>query len=214
MQRFFGFLIWLVYRLWVATWRIRFIEPDLLKSYLKNRQAVIFAHWHGDELVLVSTVRRYRVATMASTSKDGEMMNTVIRLLGGKTSRGSSTRGAVSALKGLMRLLKSGYNASMAVDGPKGPVYEVKPGVFEISRVAKLPIFVSGVAYSNAIHFPKSWNKTYLPKPFTKITVNWEGPIMTLSNDQDPRDPELAQKLAKALNEARDKAQILHHPNS
>lgn len=210
----FGFLIWLIYRLWSWTWRVEIYEPDSLKKNLlekdpEKRIPMIFSHWHGDELVLVSLTRRYKIATITSTSKDGEMMNTVIHLLGGKTSRGSSTRGAVGALKGLMKLVKSGRNCSFAVDGPKGPIYKVKPGVFETSRVLKAVIYAAGVTCDRAIYFPKAWNKTYLPKPFAKIKIYWSGPMGPVDKSVDSRNTELALELENLLHGA--KHQALNH---
>ena len=93
-----SFLVWLFYRSLSATWRVEIVEPDSLKLRLKNREPVIFAHWHGDELVLLSVIPQYRIATITSTSKDGELMNSVVRMQRGITSRGSSTRGAIHAL--------------------------------------------------------------------------------------------------------------------
>ncbi len=163
---------------------------------------MIFAHWHGDELVLASQIRHYRVATMTSTSKDGQIMDTVVKLIGGKTSRGSATRGGVGALKGLLKLLKSGFNASMAVDGPKGPIYKVKPGVFEIARVVEAPIYCSGISVDRFILFKKTWNQTYLPKPFAKILLQWSEPIY-ISRTEDPRNPQLALDLETRLHAAK-----------
>lgn len=203
---FIPFLVWLIYRLLSLTWKRILIEPELLKSMMKNRQPFILAHWHGDEIVLLDLIGYYRVATITSTSKDGEIMNTLVHLVGGKTSRGSSTRGAVQALKGLIRLVKSGRNASLAVDGPKGPLHVVKPGVFELSRLVNAPIFWSGVSVDKAWRFEKSWNKTYLPKPFAKVFVEWHGPMPAISSQQDPRDPELIQKLTDALHKAQESA--------
>jgi lysophospholipid acyltransferase (LPLAT)-like uncharacterized protein len=178
-----------------------------MKKAIQDRTPLVLAHWHGDELVLVNLMRRYRIATIASTSKDGEMMNTVIRLFGGVTSRGSSTRGAVGALKGLLTLAKKGYNVSFAVDGPKGPIYKVKPGVFETSRLMKAPIFVSGIKCSSAIQFPNSWNKTYLPKPFSKIQIVWSGPWGPVNRTTDPRDTAIAQELEDLLGLAKSEAE-------
>lgn len=202
----YGLLIWIIYRLWSWTWRVQIFEPESMKKAMQERTPLVLAHWHGDELVLVNLMRRYRIATIASTSKDGEMMNTVIRLFGGVTSRGSSTRGAVGALKGLLTLAKKGYNVSFAVDGPKGPIYKVKPGVFETSRLMKAPIYVSGIKYSKAIEFSKSWNKTYLPKPFAKIQIVWTGPWGPTTRAADPRDPAIALELEELLRLAKNEA--------
>ncbi|MBX3020498.1 MAG: DUF374 domain-containing protein [Bdellovibrionales bacterium] len=157
---------------------------------------MIFAHWHGDELCIVPLVTHYRIATMTSTSKDGALIDFVIRRLGGATSRGSSTRGGVGALKGLVRLMGQGYRASMAVDGPKGPLHKVKPGVFELSRLARAKIVPMGACASNAIIFHKSWNKAHLPKPFSRLTVTFGEPWPVLTRDDDAKDPALADRLA------------------
>ena len=164
------------------------------------------AHWHGDELGLIHLAPRYRLATITSTSKDGEMMNTVLHMLGAKTSRGSSTRGGASALKGLLRLAKAGRNCSFAVDGPKGPLHKAKPGVFEVSRLLNAEIYAVAVACDRAWHFPKSWNKTYLPKPFAKLFIYWSGPFGPVTRDDDPRSPELAKMLETELHRAKAEA--------
>ncbi|AZZ35265.1 hypothetical protein CIK05_00080 [Bdellovibrio sp. qaytius] len=198
-----GFIIWVIYKSLSMTWKIKIIEPDSMKAMIKEKKPFILAHFHGDELALISLASRYKIATMTSTSKDGEMMNTVLRLLGAKTSRGSSTRGGISALKGLLQYCKNGSNCSMAVDGPKGPIYEVKPGVFEISRLMKAPIFAGALTCDRAWHFPKSWNKTYLPKPFAQLTVLWLEFNFTIDKSTDPRSPELADSLKNQIFDAR-----------
>lgn len=200
---FLGFIVWVIYKLLSMTWRVRIQEPDDMKSLMKEKKPIILAHFHGDEIPLISLVSRYKIATMTSTSKDGEMMNTVLLLLGAKTSRGSATRGAVSALKGLLKYCKEGSNCSMAVDGPKGPIYEVKPGVFEIARLAKAPIYAGGISCDRAWHFPRSWNKAYLPKPFAQLNVVWIPFSFTVDKNTDPRSSELANSLKNQLFDAR-----------
>lgn len=202
-----GFIVWLFFRTLSLTWRVVVEEPESMKKSLQNKEPLIFAHWHGDEVALIYLVGRYRIATITSTSKDGEMMNTVIRLLGGVTSRGSSTRGGINALKGLIRLVRDEKrNSSFAVDGPKGPIYKVKPGVFELSRLMNSPIYTVGVSCDRAWVFEKSWNKAFLPKPFARIYMKWSGPFGPTTKDQDPRSEVLANELADALHNARSEA--------
>lgn len=198
-----GFIIWVIYKIISSTWRVRLYEPPEMQQQLKNNKPFLLSHFHGDEIVLIWLTCRYKICTMTSTSKDGEIMNTVLNLLGAKTSRGSSTRGGVSALKGLIRFAKAGMSCSFAVDGPKGPLHEVKPGVFELSRLTEQPIFACGVSCDRAWNFPKSWNKTFFPKPFAKINIYWVGPIQAISRSQDPRSEELAQQLKSLLFDAR-----------
>ncbi len=211
-QKVLGVLVWLLYSALRATWRLGVIEPEALTARLQERKAVIFAPWHGDELVLLSLIRRYRIATVVSKSTDGEIMATAVALVGGKVSRGSSSRGAVEGLKGLFRLLKAGHSCSMAVDGPRGPLHKVKPGVFELSKKLHLPIYWCGVSCNSSIRFEKSWNKTYLPRPFAKILVEWRGPFGPISETQDPRELALAEKLENFLLQAREEVQSASNP--
>lgn len=178
-----------------------------MQNDLKNKKPFLLAHWHGDEIALIQLVRRYRIATMSSQSSDGQMMSIILHLLGAKTTQGSSSRGGVSGLKGLIRLMRKGHNCSFAVDGPKGPIYKVKPGVFELSRLLDCPIYYCGVSVDHAIQFPKAWNKTYLPKPFAKIVIQWHNPLPAVTKGQDPRDPKLATQLENLLHSA--KQQVL-----
>lgn len=204
-----GVLVWAVYRLISWTWRIQLHEPDQMIESLKNKKPFILAHFHGDEIALLFLTRRYKLSTMISTSKDGEMVNVVYKLLGGKTSRGSSTRGGVSALKGLIELCKNGSNCNIAVDGPKGPIYEIKPGVFELSRLLKSEIFSAGVYCKSAWRFPKSWNQAFFPKPFAQVNITWLGPLGPITKADDPRSPELAKTLQNQLFDARSQASNL-----
>ncbi len=200
----FSVLIWAFFKSLSLTWRLTLEEPDAMKKSLADRDPLIFAHWHGDELALLDIIPRYRIATITSTSKDGELMNSVIRMLGGVTSRGSSTRGGVHALKGLIRLVKEQKrNSSFAVDGPKGPIFQVKPGVFELSRLMNAQIYVVGVGCSRAWIFDKSWNKTFLPKPFARVHMQWLGPFPAVTREQDPRSEDLQKLVADALHNAR-----------
>lgn len=178
-----------------------------MKGRLKEKKPFLLAHWHGDEAILLPMIARYKLATITSTSKDGELMNTIVHKLGGVTSRGSSTRGGVGALKGLLRLIKNeNYSSSFAVDGPKGPIYKVKPGIFEVSRLTTTPIFWAGVSADRYYSFPKAWNKAILPKPFAKIYIEWFGPMPPLTGDDDPKSQQLAQQLEEKLNAAKHQA--------
>ncbi len=197
------YVAWVIYKLFYFTWNIKIFEPPEMKNLLINKKPFILAHWHGDELALIHVVSRYKIATMVSLSKDGEMMDRLVKLLGGITSRGSSSKGGVSALKGLIKLLKNGRNTSVAVDGPRGPIYKVKPGVFEISKLTKAPIFWCGVVVDRQFVSTKSWNKAILPKPFARIYIEWRGPFQEITSDTDPKSKILSQILEDNLNAAK-----------
>lgn len=194
--------IWLVYRLLVLTWRIRIIEDPSVTEARREGRPCIFAHWHGDELAVAHLAGRYRIATMTSTSTDGQIMDGVIRRLGGVTARGSSSRGGKAALKGLVRLCREGRNASVAVDGPRGPLHEVKPGVFQIARLTDGVVVPVGQAASKRHVFENSWNKAKLPWPFARVVIYF-GPAQAPSAEAIKQEGDvLAARLGEQIHDA------------
>jgi len=196
----------LFYRTLLATWKVEIHESDDLKRCLKDGSQMVYAHWHGDELGLVFLLPRYRASAIVSTSADGEIMDKVVHLLGATTSRGSSTRGGVSAIRGILRLAKDGIRPSVAIDGPKGPRHKAKPGVFEIAKLTGGEIFPLTVTCSKAWTFHKSWNKAYLPKPFARLVVVWGPALPVIPRDVDAHDPGLASRLEIAMAAAEQQA--------
>lgn len=193
------YLLFAVYKLLQWSWRIEIIESTDVKNFVKNKQSFIIAHWHGDELGILHLLKRYHVACIISTSKDGDIMNRAVELLGAETVRGSSTRGGSQALKGIIRLKKKGRRPSVAVDGPKGPLHQVKSGVFQISRLTDLPIVPISFEASRTHIFKKSWNQSALPLPFAKVRVFWGATMPAISRDDDARDDRLSRELAAKL---------------
>ena len=197
-------MVFVFYRLLRMTWRVTFDECPAFRRALDNHDPVVIAHWHGDELGLIHLIRRYRIATITSTSKDGELMNRVLVWLGAATARGSSTRGGANAMRGLIsHCRKNGNNVSFAVDGPKGPIHKVKPGVFEFSRLMQAPIFVASIGISRPWVFHRSWNKAVLPKPFSRVHVRIAEGMPVITRDQDAREVALAAQLEQLLHEGK-----------
>ena len=205
-EKILGFLAWVLYSCLIKTWKIQLIEPPEMLDFMKNKKPYILAHWHGDELVLVHLAKRYRIATLSSKSKDGAIMTFVLNRLGATVVRGSSSRGAVSGLLGLLKLIKKGYTSSFAVDGPKGPIYKAKPGILEASKNLKVPIICGSCHTDRAWVFNKAWNKTYLPKPFARVCIVWTKPWDLLPPDADPTDQKLLEKVESSINAAKQQA--------
>lgn len=193
-------LVFVVYRIWSSTWRLCLTKNLELEEDIKNGVPIIFAFWHGHELAMIGFSKHYKFATMTSVSSDGQLMGKVLNWMGAKTSKGSSSRNAVQGLKGLIRLAKSGCIPVVPVDGPRGPIYEPKPGVFELSRLLNAKIYPGGAAASSSVQFHKSWNKTFLPHPFARVSLSWGRPLEPVTKDMDPRDPALVKKLKDAIN--------------
>lgn len=142
------------------------------------RAPCVYAHWHGDELVLVAYYSFRRLAVLSSLSKDGTIMARTLQLLGYEVFRGSSSRGGARGLIGLIRAVKEGSQAALAVDGPKGPIFEVKPGVVELAHRTGRPIIPVRTRCDRAWYIPRAWNHSYVPKFFARVDVEYGEPIL------------------------------------
>jgi lysophospholipid acyltransferase (LPLAT)-like uncharacterized protein len=141
LLRLIASLYWGLSRLWrVQLEQARVIPPPR-----------IFAHWHGDELALIGTHAGRGMAVMSSRSRDGQRLAYVLSLLRFRVVRGSSSRGGASGLKGLVDLVRHHRcDASIAVDGPRGPAHKVKPGIIKLAEITQLPLLPGAAAASGA----------------------------------------------------------------
>ena len=195
-----AYLGYWIYRLLSITWRVELDEQTPFLEEIEEPRPVVIAHWHGNELALIHLVRRYRIATLASQSRDGEIMSRILVSLGAATSRGSSSRGGMAGLRGLVRLCRSNrHNVSFAIDGPKGPLHIVKPGVFEFSRLMSAPIYAASVSADRVWRLHRSWNRAILPKPFARVHIRFVRVFDPISKSMDIHDPTLADRLAQQL---------------
>lgn len=180
LNRILPYLIVPLYYCIRLTWRIREHGPSsVLSKYVQTKSPApcLYAHWHGDELVLVGYYAFRRLGVLSSLSKDGDIMARVLALLGYSVYRGSSSRAGARGLLGLIRYVKKGGQGSLAVDGPKGPIYKVKPGIIELAIKSGHPIVPVRTFAQRAWYIPKAWNKSYVPKLFSRVDVVYHEPI-------------------------------------
>ena len=183
-----GTLAGIIYRLYSATWTFRVAFPENATALnFKTRhpaRSYVFGHWHGDELALLGFGRDSKFMAMASQSKDGTIMAAALKVMGYRVVRGSSTRGGLRGLISMIRLVRAeNFFVSFAVDGPTGPRQRAKPGAHLFAAKMNLPLYQLVVKCDRKWVFTRTWNKTYLPKPFATIDVYfYELPRPTMEN--------------------------------
>ncbi|MGC2423726.1 MAG: DUF374 domain-containing protein [Nitrospirota bacterium] len=102
---------------------------------------LIFSFWHGRILLMPFMKLSRPSSVMVSRHKDGELIARLVKYFGIASSRGSTTRGGISALKELIKLAREGFSIAFTPDGPKGPRYVVQPGVIQAAKATGLPIY-------------------------------------------------------------------------
>lgn len=184
---------WLYSRLWIIR---RYDYPEEVAG-----TPTVYAHWHGDELLLVGAFSGQNMAVLSSWSRDGTLMSHVLRWLGYRVSRGSSSKGGCAGLKGLVDAVKDGSDASLAVDGPRGPYHQVKPGVLKLAQLTGSPIVPGAAAASRRYVFKKAWNKCYLPLPFSRCAIVYGKPVRIAPDASDAELEESRLRLEAELAE-------------
>lgn len=161
--------VYALYGTYRLLWRVQRI--DLGTARVPGRPR-IYAHWHGDELLLVGTNSGTGMAVMASRSRDGELMRRVLEWFGYRVVRGSSSRGGAGGLKGLIDCVRhEGRDASLAVDGPRGPRGVVKPGILSLAQATGCEIVPGAGAANSKYVFKNAWNRCYLPLPLARCVI-------------------------------------------
>jgi len=162
----FAWIYWAVGFLW--RWPYGKIEPRPADG-----GPCIYAHWHGDELILIRRYAFFGKAVMASLSKDGSMLSVGLEKLGFFVVRGSSSRGGIGGLKALVDAILKGKDVALAVDGPRGPRHEVKAGVLKLAQLSGRPILPLAASAESKFTFKKSWNQSFMPYPFSRVAVTY-----------------------------------------
>ncbi len=197
---FFGFLL---IKISMLTNKLQ-IENKEIPDYFTKKRQVLFAFWHGRQFILFDTHKNKNIAILASASKDGDFPANILKLFKYKVFRGSSNRGGSKALIEMVRALKKGCNIAIAVDGPRGPIYEAKPGLLFLAQKHNLPIILVATAAKKFWEF-KSWDKFIVPKFFTNIALRYGGPFIISENDDLKEKTKLLSEELRILQENLDK---------
>lgn len=138
----------------------------------------IMAMWHGRliSLPLLRVVDKPIVA-LISGHRDGRIISKVGAIFGIQTVTGSSSKGGMRAVRELMRFAREGHCLFLTPDGPRGPRMHFNEGVLDIARLTGLPIVPVTISPRRAVIFKGSWDRMFLPLPFTKIVIRWGEPI-------------------------------------
>lgn len=126
---------------------------------------------------------------MISRSADGDLIAGVAGLSGWNPIRGSSSKGGKIALRRMVAHLKKTGLAGHIMDGPRGPFGKVKAGAVRIAiaaGAAVVPFYVS----SSRNWFFNSWDRFFVPKPFSRVTITF-GDLIYLDQTNSPNDFEM-----------------------
>ncbi len=193
-------IIYYFVRILNLTYRYQFIGLEnkiKAQNYHKNK-TYIYSLWHQNLIGAIFSHIGERFSMVVSESKDGELVAVTCERFGHLPARGSSTRGGRKALIEIVKNVSRGIPGAITVDGPKGPIYDVKLGVIEVAKLchcAILPLSPYPASYWEL----KSWDSFRIPKPFTKIIVTIGEPIYLDESSTREDFPQIASLIKEAL---------------
>lgn len=170
------FMLWLAPRFFEAficalgaTLRVRVRDEA---GFLDAPSPCVVVFWHNRLMMMPWMYRRLGVTlpltVLMSRSKDGQIVTGIAARFGVGAVRGSSSRGAAVAVRGLVALLRGGGAVGITPDGPRGPRYEIKPGMAHLARAAGVPVLPVTLHYAWKWQ-AKSWDRLQIPMPFSRV---------------------------------------------
>jgi hypothetical protein len=167
-----GFLL----QLWGRSLRFD-MSPADVQAYTHRDAPIAMVLWHNRLFLSSEIVRRFRggrpAYALVSASQDGAWLTAFFSLAGVRTVRGSSSRLGREAATALVDTLRAGHDIGLTPDGPRGPCYDFKPGAVIVARRTRAPVLIIGGEFQAAWRLG-SWDRLYLPKPFSRVRLRGE----------------------------------------
>jgi lysophospholipid acyltransferase (LPLAT)-like uncharacterized protein len=187
------------------TMSIEEVNGELVRGFWGRGENCIGAFWHGRLLMTPLVYGGRGLKILISRHRDGELITRTVRHFGLGTIRGSSTRGGIAGIKGLVRALQKGYDVAIAPDGPRGPRYKVQPGVIHVAKLSGRPIFpfTFSATPRKVLH---SWDRFIIPLPFSRGVFVWGEPIWVDYAEGEEGVKQKALLLERSLQEITERA--------
>ncbi|MBA2241306.1 MAG: lysophospholipid acyltransferase family protein [Chthoniobacterales bacterium] len=158
-------------QLWARTLRWKIDDRAALVDQPRGKP-FIGATWHNRLLFWAYAARRYlsqyHGSALISASRDGELIADLVQRFGFDVVRGSSSRKGASAIMQLAAVLDGGRIVGVVPDGPRGPAYEIAPGIVFLAQKSGAPILPMNLEFSSCWRL-RSWDRFILPRPFSTV---------------------------------------------
>jgi lysophospholipid acyltransferase (LPLAT)-like uncharacterized protein len=178
--RIAGWTIGIALALLYRTLRLTVVDPGERVRRRREGERAIYAFWHDALALMPLLVTRVypdaQAVVMLSWHRDAEIAAQAMRRFGVRAVRGSSRRGWLGGLRGLLEANARGDDIGVVPDGPRGPRHRAKDGVVQLARATGLPIVAIGAAAHPARRLG-SWDRLQLPRPFARVALVMSEPV-------------------------------------
>ena len=173
-MRGFGTLVGWFLRLYSVTLRIKVVDHCGLTDRVRHEDPLLWCLWHNRIAGTLMARRRVfgwrKGAVLTSASHDGAGLAAVAKVMGLEAIRGSSSRRGSAALREMVRAAGRGLDICVTPDGPRGPRYQLSPGLIKLAQMTGAPIMAVHINFGSALRL-NTWDRFVLPLPFSKLTI-------------------------------------------
>jgi len=174
---------------WARTLRYEIDDRSNLSS-APVTENYIGGLWHNRLLLISYVLKRFAPhrpgAGLISASRDGDLIAPLVERFGFQVVRGSSSRLGATGMLELVGVLAAGRDVLLTPDGPRGPVYELGPGIILLAQKSGSPIQPINMEFSSCWR-AKSWDRFILPRPFSTVRVIF-GPLHHVASTITPEE--------------------------
>ena len=151
-----------------------------VKTLNGHSTPIIHVLWHNQIFASPYLWRKMypkrECVVLTSASKDGAVLASAVKVFKVGAVHGSSSRRGAAAIVALRRAAKAGKDLVFTPDGPRGPRYQLQPGVVKIAQTTGLLIVPMHIEYLSCWTL-KTWDRFRIPKPFSKVRIALREPI-------------------------------------
>jgi hypothetical protein len=175
------FLLPYYLKILMKTSRVIYLNKEYIEPYLEEKKPFILSLWHCNAFTGPILIRDMDLYILISQSRDGELINRIVKRFNNHSVRGSSSKGGIQALKVLIKIAREGKRILITPDGPRGPAFKLQPGIITLASQTGIPIIPfhhESIKQKKA----KSWDAMRIPALFNTIIVSYGEPIFIPPN--------------------------------
>ena len=147
-------------------YRVAYYDPSCDPASRDCHGQKIYVFWHEHILAPIYLRGHCDLVMMLSRHRDADVLSRVAYHLGFDCVRGSTYRGATSAIREMFRRSRDKHLV-ITPDGPRGPRRQLAQGSIYLASKLGMPIIATGIAYDRLWRL-RSWDRFAIPKPYAR----------------------------------------------
>jgi hypothetical protein len=204
--RFMGnYFLFNIVNVLCKTFQVTYLNKDAVDTLEAESKNYVLAFWHGTMLLPWYFNRNKDFVALVSKSKDGELLAKILKNWGYEVLRGSSSNDGNTVLRTMIDYSINDRTIAITPDGPRGPIYKMKPGAVITAKKSNVPLILAGIGIKRK-KILKSWDKFEIPALFSKVKIVYSNPIFFKDDLTFKETSDMIIYCEKTLNELQEEA--------